>query len=429
MNKPIMLSLGLGLLLTLGTPSWLAASPAPVVKAKPSVTKPATRTVKSLQPASTRTPVAKAVSSTTTSKTTAKTTSKPVAKTAAKTAKPAVSQTSKAKPAPAKAKSSDVSNKSLAASKQTKAAKIPVAKTKATAKTVTKTPAAKASIAKTRTTKQVQATAKTQVAKTRVQRPVKVQPQTPLALRLESSAALVIEQNKLLGGQAIYEKNSRFVTPIASVTKLMTAMVTLDARLPMDEMLTITQDDVDMVKKSASRLKVGTSLTREEMLRLALMSSENRAAHALGRHYPGGLNAFVTAMNFKAAVLGMRNSRFYDPTGLSSANVATAEDLARMVSAAYRYHEIRHFSTTESKEVEILDHRILQFRNTNPLVKSPVWDIGLSKTGFIKEAGHCLVMQANIGGRDLIIVLLDSAGKYSRVGDSNRIKQWIERAG
>lgn len=418
MTKSMMLSLGLGFLLVAGMPTEVAAAPAPVVKAKP-VAKATVKPKAVIKPVVAKTVTAKPKVALSSAKTV---TTKSAAKAVVKPAKAQVN----AKPAVVK-----TASKTAAKTTAVKATKASTKTTSTKVAAVKKVSASKAVAQKARKkTSETRTAIAKPIARNRfLSQTVKTLPQAPLALRLESSAALVIEQSKLLGGQALYEKNSRFVTPIASVTKLMTAMVILDARLPMDELLTIAQEDVDLIKKSASRLKVGTVLSREEMLRLALMSSENRAAHALGRTYPGGERAFVTAMNFKAAVLGMRNARFYDPTGLSSTNVATAEDLARMVSAAYRYPEIRRFSTTESKEVEILDHRILQFRNTNPLVKSPVWDIGLSKTGFIKEAGHCLVMQATIGGRDLIIVLLDSAGKYSRVGDSNRIKQWLERDG
>lgn len=243
-------------------------------------------------------------------------------------------------------------------------------------------------------------------------------------LQLASSKALIVNQET---GETLYAKNTDLPTPIASVTKLMTAMVMLDAHLPMDESLVVSEEDVDTLKGTGSRLRVGTQLTRAELLQLALMASENRAASALGRNYPGGLSAFVTAMNAKAAGLGMLHSHFVDPTGLNSANVSTAEDLVKMVRAAYQYAEIRQVTTTASHEVPVHGLRNpINFLNTNILVRNSDWVIGLSKTGFINEAGRCLVMQAEIAGQPLIIVLLDSYGKYSRIGDAQRIRKWIE---
>jgi D-alanyl-D-alanine endopeptidase (penicillin-binding protein 7) len=215
--------------------------------------------------------------------------------------------------------------------------------------------------------------------------------------------------------------------PIASISKLMTAMVVLDAKLDMNEVVAISDEDVDELKGTRSRLPVGTTMTRDTAMLLALMSSENRAAHALGRHYPGGLPAFVKAMNRKAQALGMLNSSFEEPTGLSSNNVSTAHDLARMVAAAARYPEIRQFSTTDEARVEIKG-RMLDFRNTNALVRNDNWEIGVSKTGYISEAGRCLVMQARVADKPVVIVLLDSAGKMTRVGDAIRIKRWMESA-
>ena len=242
--------------------------------------------------------------------------------------------------------------------------------------------------------------------------------------QLASSKALIVNQET---GETLYAKSTDIATPIASVTKLMTAMVMLDAHLPMDEMLKVSDADVDMLKGTGSRLRMGTQLTRAEMLQLALMASENRAASALGRNYPGGVGAFVTAMNTKAILLGMTNSHFADPTGLNSANVSTAEDLVKMVRAAYQYPEIRQVTTTASHEVPVHGMRNpINFINTNVLVRNSDWVIGLSKTGFINEAGRCLVMQAQIAGQPLIIVLLDSYGKYSRIGDAQRIRKWIE---
>lgn len=223
----------------------------------------------------------------------------------------------------------------------------------------------------------------------------------------------------------LYSRDDGQSQPIASITKLMTAMVVLDAHLPMDERLTITWDDVDHLRGSSSRVPVGAELSREELLRLALMSSENRAAAALGRNYPGGLSAFVRAMNAKAAALGMTQSRFEDSTGLHGGNRASAMDLVRMVQAANDYPQIRNFTTTGSHLAEV-GRKHVEFRNTNALVRSPDWDIGLSKTGYIREAGRCLVMHARIAARPVVIVLLDGDGKYTRLGDANRIKQWLE---
>ena len=241
---------------------------------------------------------------------------------------------------------------------------------------------------------------------------------------LHSSMALVINQED---GSVIYAKRSSVKSPIASLTKLMTAMVAMDANLPPDELIAVTQDDIDTLKGTSSRLKVGATLSRKAMLHLALMASENRAASALARAYPGGTPAFVAAMNKKARDLGMSKTHFRDSTGLNAGNLSTAEDLAKMVSASYEYPVIRQFSTSQSYEVVLDDHhRPLHFGNTNALVKNDTWDIGLSKTGYISEAGRCLVMQARIAQQAVIIVLLDSQGMRSRLGDANRLKQWIE---
>lgn len=243
-------------------------------------------------------------------------------------------------------------------------------------------------------------------------------------LELGSSKALIINQET---GETLYAKNTNTPTPIASVTKLMTAMVVLDAMLPLDEYLTVTNADIDTLKGTSSRLRIGTKLPRAEFLRLALMASENRAASALGRNYPGGLPAFIKAMNHKAYELGMMDTRFVDPTGLNSGNISTAEDLVKLVRAAYEYDEIRQESTAVSQAVLVNGRRNpTNFVNTNALVRKGDWVIGLSKTGFISEAGRCLVMQAEIGGQQLIIVLLDSVGKLTRIGDANRIRKWIE---
>lgn len=240
--------------------------------------------------------------------------------------------------------------------------------------------------------------------------------------RLHSSAALVVNAQT---GEVLFGKNTDRMMSIASITKLMTAMVMLDAHLPMGEEFYITDDDVDTLKGSRSRLAVGTQLTRQEALLLALMSSENRAAHALGRNYPGGIPAFVAAMNRKAQELGMTSSRFLDPTGLNSGNVSTARDLAKMVTAAYKYPAIREASTTSEAKFDVRG-RMQEYRNTNPLVRSDSWDIGVTKTGFIREAGKCLVMQAKVNNRPMVFVLLDSEGSMTRVGDANRLKRWAE---
>jgi D-alanyl-D-alanine endopeptidase (penicillin-binding protein 7) len=244
-------------------------------------------------------------------------------------------------------------------------------------------------------------------------------------LDVKSTAALVIEQGE---GRTLFAKNIDAVQPIASITKLMTAMVVLDAGLELREGVAITDDDVDMLKHTRSRLKVGTVLERTELLRLALMASENRAAAALGRAYPGGIHAFVAAMNKKAADLGMARTRFVDSSGLSSENVSTAHDLSKMVVAAHRYPLIQEYTTLTDYTVRTSEGRSLAFRNSNGLVKDIAWHIDVSKTGYISEAGRCLVMQARIGAKSVIIVLLDSWGKYTRIGDANRIKRWVESA-
>jgi D-alanyl-D-alanine endopeptidase (penicillin-binding protein 7) len=216
------------------------------------------------------------------------------------------------------------------------------------------------------------------------------------------------------------------VLPIASITKLMTALVVLEAGLPLDERLTISQEDVDTEKGSGSRLRVGTTLSRGEMLHLALMSSENRAAHALGRTFPGGLESFVPLMNKKAQDLGMQHTTYVEPTGLSSRNQSTATDLSRLVREVSQNVLIRDFSTRQQAKVAV-GPRQVEFRNTNALVRNPAWDIGVQKTGYISEAGRCVVMQAQLAGRKLIMVLLDSAGRYSRIGDAERIRAWVAR--
>ena len=241
-------------------------------------------------------------------------------------------------------------------------------------------------------------------------------------LDLKSGVALVIDQDT---NEVLFNKNANTVLPIASLTKLMTGVVLSEAHLPMNDPITITQDDVDTEKGSRSRLSVGTTLTRGEMLHLALMSSENRAANALGRTYPGGLPEFVRLMNAKAKLLGMRATRYVEPTGLSSQNQSSAQDLAVLVNAAYKDATLREYSTSPGYEVAV-GARTLQYNTTNRLIKNPEWDIGLQKTGYISEAGQCLVMQTKIAGRKLIMVFLDSAGKLSRLGDAERVRRWVE---
>ena len=241
-------------------------------------------------------------------------------------------------------------------------------------------------------------------------------------LDLKSSVALVIDQDTR---EVLFSKNQSAVLPIASLTKLMTGLIVSEAKLPMDEMIVISQDDVDTEKGSSSRLRVGTSMTRAEALHLALMSSENRAAHALGRTHPGGLAAFVMAMNAKAKLLGMRDTSYVEPTGLSSRNQSSAQDLATLVSTAYHDPVLRDFSTSPGYQMAV-GNRTLQYNNTNRLVKNPEWNIGLQKTGYISEAGQCLVMQVKIAGRKVIMVFLDSAGKLSRLGDAERVRRWVE---
>lgn len=241
-------------------------------------------------------------------------------------------------------------------------------------------------------------------------------------LSLRSAAAIVQDAET---GEILYGKNPSAVAPIASITKLMTAMVVLDAGLDLDQVITISTEDMDALRGTHSRLKPGASLSRDELLRLALMASENRAAAALARTYPGGIDAFRNAMNHKAQMLGMNGAHFDDATGLSSANVASAEDLVKMVRAAHRYERIRDYTTTTGAEVNVAG-RPLSYHNTNRLVANESWNIGLSKTGFTNDAGRCLVLQAKLAQRQVIIVLLDSWGKLSRIGDANRIRAWME---
>ncbi|TDY23308.1 murein-DD-endopeptidase [Paraburkholderia sp. BL6665CI2N2] len=249
--------------------------------------------------------------------------------------------------------------------------------------------------------------------------------ETPDALMLRSSVAYVIDQNS---GESLFDKNSRAVVPIASITKLMTAMVVLDSKEAMTDQIEVTDEDRDYEKNTGSRLSVGSVLSREDMLHIALMASENRAAAALSRYFPGGRPAFLAAMNAKARQLGMTDTHFENPTGLTSQNVSSARDLVKMVNAAYQYPLIRKFSTDHSYEV-YTGKRSLAYNSTNALVRNPTWDIGLQKTGFINEAGECLVMQATIHGRPMIMVLLDSSGKYSRFADATRLRTWLDNGG
>lgn len=241
------------------------------------------------------------------------------------------------------------------------------------------------------------------------------------ALDLKSSVALVLDQTS---SRVLFEKNSNVALPIASITKLMTALVVVEAKQNMEEVLEVTGDDVDHEKNSTSRLSVGSRMSRTNMLHIALMSSENRAASALGRNYPGGLPAFVVAMNAKAHALGMSDARYVEPTGLSSHNVASAHDLAKLVIAAHEYPLLRKYSTDAKYSVDA-GRRSLQYSNSNHLVANPGWEIGLQKTGYINEAGRCLVMQATIEGRSVVMVFLDSKGKQSRIADAGRIRKWL----
>jgi len=256
----------------------------------------------------------------------------------------------------------------------------------------------------------------------RGEEPKRPEAKQPDKVFLRSAVALVQDA---ANGETLYAKNQDMVLPIASITKLMTAIVMLEAKLDLSQRVVISGEDQDTIKGTHSRLRSGTVLTRDELLMLALMSSENRAAFSLARTYPGGTESFVVAMNAKARALGMNDSHFVDPTGLSSSNVSSAQDLARLVAAAYEFPLIRQYSTRESATVQAMG-RPLDYRNTNGLVRNSNWDIGLSKTGYISEAGRCLVMHVRMASREVIVVLLDSWGKFSRIGDANRIKKWLE---
>ncbi|WP_033136174.1 D-alanyl-D-alanine endopeptidase [Aeromonas finlandensis] len=246
----------------------------------------------------------------------------------------------------------------------------------------------------------------------------------PAKLEIRSGSALVVDVKT---GKTLYQKNATKVRPIASLTKLMTALVVLDARQNLDQTITVDKDDIDRVKHTHSRIRMGTKVSRRDALHLALMSSENRMASALSRHYPGGRTAFVRAMNNKARALGMRNTHFYDSTGLSTRNVSTAQDLGKLATAAYRQPLIRQFTQDENREMRFSAPAYsLMFNNTNPLVKNPDWDVRLSKTGFTDEAGRCLVMRAKPDSQELAIVLLNSVGKRTPIGDANRIRKWLK---
>ena len=243
-------------------------------------------------------------------------------------------------------------------------------------------------------------------------------------LDLKSNVALVVDQ---ASSKVLFEKNASVSLPIASITKLMTSLVVLEANQDMDEMIEVTSADIDTEKGSSSRLKIGSKLKRADMLHIALMSSENRAASSLGRNYPGGLEACVAAMNAKAKMLGMNDTHYVDSTGLSSHNVASAQDLAKLVKTAYEQPLIRQYSTDTKYEVDP-GGRKLEYASSNRLTSNSDWEIGLQKTGYISEAGRCLVMQAIIGGRAVVMVFLDSKGKYSRFADAGRIRTWLEGA-
>ena len=242
---------------------------------------------------------------------------------------------------------------------------------------------------------------------------------------LQSSGALVLDAAT---GNTLYSKNADHATPIASITKLMTAMVVLDAKLALDEVVQITNEDLDLIKNTRSRLPIGSHFRRDDLMRLALMASDNRAASALGRNYPGGILSFVDAMNAKAKSLGLTATHFVDSSGLAPGNVASAADLGKLVAAASKYELIKEYSTTGAVNVQLPDSkRTLSFVNTNALVRASDWQIGLSKTGFIHESGKCLVMQAIIANQPVVIVLLDSWGRLTRIGDANRIRKWLEK--
>ena len=245
------------------------------------------------------------------------------------------------------------------------------------------------------------------------------------SLKVRSLKAIVVNQNT---GEVIYEKNADAKASIASLTKLMTAMVVLDSGLDLNQIITLTKADIDRIKRTTSRLPIGSKLSRYELLKAALISSDNRAAFALSRSYPNGRKGFINAMNVKAIQLGMQKSQFQDPTGLDKRNISTAKDLLKLARAAYQYSVIRELTTTASENIKISKKRnSIDFNNTNPLVKKEEWDIGLSKTGFIRESGRCLVVQTIIDDQPIIIVLLNSYGKLTRFADVKRIRNWMNR--
>jgi D-alanyl-D-alanine endopeptidase (penicillin-binding protein 7) len=314
------------------------------------------------------------------------------------------------------------------------ATSLPVMAANSDSQTSKSAKAAAKTSAKSEPKKVVKSSKKSKTVRTTVTRPsepvVPARPSfaTALGLRgqhddlsLQSSVAMVVNQDTK---EVYFEKNSSVSLPIASITKLMTAMVVLDSKLPLDENIVINADDVNIYR--TSRLAKGTVLTREEALLLALMSSENRAAYTLGRNYPGGISAFIDAMNRKANEIGMTHSHFADPTGLKSENVASAEDLARLLSASYQYKMIREFSTWPDLTM-VIAKRPQKFLNTNRLVRTGDMNIGLQKTGFINAAGKCLVMQARINNTPLLLVFLDSVGTQSRFADAVRVRDWYER--
>jgi D-alanyl-D-alanine endopeptidase (penicillin-binding protein 7) len=301
----------------------------------------------------------------------------------------------------------------------------PAKTVKAAKATARKPPAVKARGKRLKATRAVPATSARQIV--RIKRPrarqhyraATVQSDHPAALA--SNAVLILDPATRV---VLFEKNAESVMPIASLTKLMTALVVVEARQDMDEVIAITDDDIDRMKNSTSRLRVGTRLPRSAMLHLALMSSENRAANALGRNFPGGARAFVAAMNARAKSLGMTRTRYVEPTGLSSANVSTAGDLAKLVVAAQRHPLIREYSTDEDHTIQQAGHTT-PYHNSNRLISNASWDIDLQKTGYISEAGRCMVLHTEIGGRDVVMVFLDSQGSMSRAADANRVRAWL----
>ena len=350
-------------------------------------------------------------------KTAAKAPAKPAAKAAAKVDKKAEKQAGKKPQAPAAQKA-----RAGAAAKDAKKTAAKAASARTAQKTAPKT-AGKTTV----TLRGGKAAARGQQQRVAASRPARrsigsALPRTFTPMELSASVAYVLDQDTR---EVLLQRNETAVLPIASITKLMTGLLIADANLPLNEYISITDADVDTVKGSSSRLAVGTTLTRGELLHLAMMSSENRAAHALGRTYPGGLAHFVRMMNARATQLGMSATRYVEPTGLSSANRSSARDLALLVAEAARYPLLRQLTTSLGYEVAV-GERILQYGNTNRLVHSPDWDIVLQKTGFISEAGRCVVMQTHMAGRRLIMVLLDSKSSNSRAADAERVRQWVE---